>query len=310
MEKKVLAAVDGSLHSRRAIEYAGRMASMIPDLRLTLFHVQPGISQFLLEEARRRPKAGAALKQVLAKNAAAARQLLEKSRELAVRAGVPEAAVELVTLPRREGAAKDILDFAENGLFDALLIGRRGLSALQELFSGSVSANLCQNSRLVPVWLVDGEVRSQRILTAVDGSENSLKAIDHLAFMLSGSPRAEVAFLHVTPRLRDFCEIDLSLEHDARLETLVAEGDARCMDRFFAAALKKLAAAGIPRERLDVRTVAAVRNVGKAILAAAREGGFGTVVLGRRGINRSFFSGSVSNHVAQKLSKAAAWIIP
>jgi hypothetical protein len=42
-----------------------------------------------------------------------------------MRAGVAESAIELVTLPRRE-AGQDILDYVQNGLFDALLVGRRG----------------------------------------------------------------------------------------------------------------------------------------------------------------------------------------
>jgi hypothetical protein len=51
-------------------------------------------------------------------------------------------------------------------------------------------------------------------------------------------------------------------------------------------------------------------GVGDSILKAVREGGFGTMVLGRRGMNKAFFSGSVSNYVVQKLSDAALWIIP
>lgn len=310
MEKKVLAAVDGSLASRRALEYAGRMAAVLPGMRLTLLHIQPGISQFLQEEARRRPGATAALKQALQRHEDAARALLSECREAAVRAGVAADAIEAVTLPRRQGAAKDILDYAQNDLYDALLIGRRGVSGLQELLFGSVSSSLLQNSRLIPIWLVNGQVRSERILAAVDGSPSSFKAIDHLCFMLSGNPDCGITLLHVTPQLRDFCAIDFDGAPEAELESLVAQSDARCMDAFWPAARRKLAEAGIAEERIEIRTTEAPMKVGKAILKLVRQGGFGTVVLGRRGLNQSFFSGSVSNYVLERLDDAAAWIIP
>jgi nucleotide-binding universal stress UspA family protein len=53
MQKKILLAVDGSSPSRLAVDYAGRMNGLIQELTVTLFHVQPPISQFLLDEAKR-----------------------------------------------------------------------------------------------------------------------------------------------------------------------------------------------------------------------------------------------------------------
>jgi hypothetical protein len=51
-------------------------------------------------------------------------------------------------------------------------------------------------------------------------------------------------------------------------------------------------------------------DVGDAILEAARSKGFGTIVTGRRGVNRSFFGGSVSYAVSRKLADAALWLVP
>jgi hypothetical protein len=48
----------------------------------------------------------------------------------------------------------------------------------------------------------------KKILLAVDGSESALRAVDHMAFMLSGNPEVRFCFFHVTPRLKDCCEID------------------------------------------------------------------------------------------------------
>ena len=310
VEKKILLAVDDSTHSRQALAYAARMRQVVPGLSLTLFHSQPAVSQFLVDEARRHGTARAELNRVMARNAEAARALLDRSRELLVRAGVPEAAVESVSQPRQQGPAKDILDLAQHGLYDAVVVGRRGLGSLQRMVMGSVSVHLVENSQLIPVWLVDGEVRSERILAAVDGSADALRAVDHLAFMLSGNPEAVVRFFHVTPRLRDFCEVDFSEPEARALEALVADGDRRCMDDFFAAALGKLKATGFAERQIETRTASALIGVGETILEAARAEGFGTIVTGRRGANRSFFGGSVSHTVSRNIVDAALWMVP
>jgi hypothetical protein len=82
------------------------------------------------------------------------------------------------------------------------------------------------------------------------------------------------------------------------------------MDDFFAAALSKLRAAGFQQSQIETETGATLISVGETILKAARDGGFGTIVMGRRGMNKSFFGGKVSYAVSQKLSDAARWLVP
>lgn len=310
MEKKILVAVDDSPHSRQALAYAARLRGLIPTLGVTLFHSQPAVSQFLLDEAKRSAQARAELTRVARRNADAAQALLDRCRGLLARAGLPESSVDAVTQPRQQGVAKDVIDAAQHGLYDAVLVGRRGLGSMQQLVMGSVSAHVLEHSQVIPVWVVDGEVRSLRILAAVDGSAGSLRAVDHLAFMLSGAPEARVRFFHVTPRLRDFCEVDFTAAEAQPLEAAVAAGDRRCMDDFFGAALAKLSAAGIGERQIETRTEATLVDVGDAILEAARSDGFGTIVTGRRGVNRSFFGGSVSYAVSRKIADAALWLVP
>ena len=50
--------------------------------------------------------------------------------------------------------------------------------------------------------------------------------------------------------------------------------------------------------------------MGETILEAARAEGFGTIVTGRRGANRSFFGGSVSHTVSRNIADAALWLVP
>jgi nucleotide-binding universal stress UspA family protein len=309
VEKKVLLAVDDSLHSKNAVDYAVRVGAFARDLSYTLFYVQPSISQFLLEEARTSSQANAELKKVIRKNTAAARGILEKLKEQMVRSGVDAARIELETEPKALGRAKDIIERGQQGLFDAIVVGRRGLTRTQKFFMGSLTANLVEHSRVIPLWVVDGEVTAPGIILAVDGSESSLRAVDHLSFMLSGlPPENRITLFHVTPRAADTCVVDFE-ERDSAIDAVVTRGDRRCVDQFYAHAFKKFQEAGIAEAQIEVKTSRRGANIGKAILGEVQKGDYGTLVIGRRGISRAFFMGSVSRHVIEKFSGRALWIV-
>jgi nucleotide-binding universal stress UspA family protein len=189
-------------------------------------------------------------------------------------------------------------------------MGRRGLSGIRGAIMGSVSSNIIEHSKSTPVWLIDGEVDSSKILFAVDGSENSLKAVDHLALIMGNSPDIKILFFHVQPKISDFCPIDFEAVDSDRLEEIILQGDKKCIDQFFAHALKRLKEAGFEDNQIEVKTSKALLNPGKAIIEEAKQGNYGTILIGRRGINRAFFTGSVSHYVISQMSKRAIWIVP
>lgn len=86
------------------------------------------------------------------------------------------------------GVAKDILGYSAAGSFDAIIVGRRRISGLQAMITGSVSANIVDNAEVVPVRIIDAKVPSTKRMVAVDGSEISLRAIDHPAFIVGRAP--------------------------------------------------------------------------------------------------------------------------
>ncbi len=308
MKRKILIAVDDSIYSKYALTYAAKMASMSSKLHYTLFNVLPAISQYLLDEAKTDFKAKAELRKILQKNETKAKRFMENYKEHMVRLGIAEDRVEIVTQPKMMGHARDILERAQKNLFDAICIGRRGLTKLQETFSSSVTKKLLQHSQLIPVWVVDGDVKSNKLMAAVDGSESSLRAIDHLCFMLMGKEDVDITLFHVAAKAGDYCEIDFN-DVDGDLEKLVVEGDKRCVQNFFAHALQKFEEARIPKNRITIKEVTPRMNVGKTIVNEAVKGGYGTVVIGRRGISKSFFMGSVSEYVIDKFDNRALWLV-
>jgi nucleotide-binding universal stress UspA family protein len=310
MQKEIMIAVDDSRNSKIAVQYAVNIQRALTDVKFTVMHVQPTISQYLLDEAKSKPQAYAELEKVNRKNAEAAQRLLDQYKAQMVTAGVAEDRVQLKSQPRMLGVAKDILQAGTDGRFDALILGRRGLSGLQDMFIGSVSANIVNNSKDTPVWLIDEEGPSQNIMLAVDGSETSFRAVDHLAFIIGGNTDLKVSFFHVAPRLQDFCPVDFEdIDSDA-LEEIILQGDQHCIDQFYAHARKRLDEAGIQENQISFEAAEGVFRVGKAVLDEYRRGKFGTLVVGRRGVNKKFFTGSVSRYLINQFSEGALWVVP
>jgi nucleotide-binding universal stress UspA family protein len=205
--------------------------------------------------------------------------------------------------------ARDIIIRAETGRFDAIVVGRRGLTGLQQLFIGSLTAKLCEHTEIVPVWVVDGECRNDGFLVAVDGSANSLRAVDHLAFMVSGVPSVPITLLHVIPRFSDHCEIDFE-DTAGQAAAVLTRSDQRCLDRFAAKAVDRLKEAGLDSGSIDFKQVNRATGIGRAILEIARRQGLGTVVVGRRGSGGAFYHGRVCRYVMEKSAARTFWLVP
>lgn len=311
MKKRILIAVDDSTYSRKAVEYAAQMKDLVTDLSFILFNVQPTISDYLVNDSKRDAKASAALKEVIAKNKETSKELLEKYKSQMVKTGVDESAIELVTQPKVMGAAKDILVYAKNQLPDAIVLGRRGTSRLQEAFVGSIVNTVLEHASIVPIWAIDGNITSSKIMVAIDGSESSLNAVDHISYMVGNNPNAELTLLHVTPTLRDYCTIDFDKEKEGDIvDKVIARGDKQCVDDFYAHARQRFEAAGIRGDQISIKSVKSTINIGKTIVDEAKKGEYGIIVVGRKGMSDSFFMGSVSRYVVNKASNCAVWLVP
>ena len=310
MDKKIVIAVDDSRHSNNAVRYAAGIYEVLKEMKFTLMHVQPTISEYLLDEAKKSPQAYAELEKVIRKNSETAQGLLEKYKEQMMALSIAEADIQLKTQHRMLGVAKDILEFSVAGHFDAVIMGRRGLSGLGEVFIGSVSANVVNHSANTPVWLVDEKETSKDILVAVDGSENSLKAVDHLAFMIGENTDVKISFFHVAPKLKDFCAVDFGEIQTEALEEIIQKGDKECIDQFFSHAKKRLNEAGIQESQINFKVSEGLFRVGKAVLDEFQQGNLGTLVVGRRGMNRKFFTGSTSRYLINGFTEGALWVVP
>lgn len=308
MRKKILLAVDASIHSKQAVVYSVKMSSVIPDLYYTIFNVQKSISQFLLDEAEKNSKIREELSKVIKKNESSSLIVLEKYKELMVQMGIGSDRIEIVSRSKIDCAAKDILVFGQKTPYDAVVVGRRGVSRIQKTFMGSVTSNILEHCTAIPVWLVDGTVMPSKIMVAMDGSESSMRAVDHLCFMVGEHASVEIVLFHVISGIQKIGTGN-SIKNKKDVGKIISESIKQNMDQTLSIAKNQLKKAGLKESQIRVKISKRFLNPGKAIIDESEKGNYGTVVIGRSGISRSIFTGSVSRYVINHISSRALWIV-
>jgi nucleotide-binding universal stress UspA family protein len=312
--KKILLPVDDSIHSTHALHYMVMMSPVLQEFIYILFYVQPIISDYLKEEAKNEPQAFEKLKQLEENNARRGNQILKRHKDWLIELNVPEEKIRVSTQRRKEGVARDIINQAYRESADGITIGRRGLSTLHETFIGSTTKNVVEHSGDIPVCVVDGRISANEILLAVDGSTDSFKALEYLCGIFRLDPEVNLTLFHVQPSLRDCCGIDTAATHTPEEEQLVYQviekADRHCVDHFMDHALRQFKTKEIHEDRWKIKISPSKLNIGKTIVEEFRHGGYGTLVVGKRGVNKRFFMGSVSHYLVTHLENGALWIVP
>jgi len=309
MERKILVAVDGSSYSNNTLHYLGNLFGQVAGMKLHLFSVvscaslPPG-REWLGEQELINSLPNEAQKRL---RTARAYMLTAISRlgKLGVAAERITSEVRLA----RSTVADDILHEGRQGAYDAIVIGRRGLTKLSEMMLGSVSASLFEKAHNVPLWIVDGHIDSHKFLVPVDGSFCSLMAVDHLAHILAGSSHCRITLFHSTAMLSTVRTLDPQelFEHWGREW---CEEHLGRPDSLYHAPKQVLLESGIPEENISWLHTAKGIEAARQILRQALIDDYGTIVIGRRGeeVNKGIFRG-VSDRVVLMGEEVAIWIV-
>jgi nucleotide-binding universal stress UspA family protein len=306
-KRQILIAVDGSQHSLNATSYVAQTCHPAT-LRVTLMHVMPTAPETFwdLEKAEYFKSATGIYPNWKEERREMARTFLAKAKRSLVKAGVAESEVGVILQEREVGIARDILAQSAHG-YDAVVVARRGLGEFQESYLGSVSQKIVEGINDAPVWVVGGELRGKRILLAVDASENSGRAVDYVGSIVAET-KAEFTLFHV---VRRFSFLDDHTLQDHEIEGFWQEvkKDIPRMFRFYKTNLER---AGVDGARISTRANLDSASRTMDILQEAKEGGYGTIVMGRRGLSKvqEFLLGRVTNKVLQRAEKFAVWIVP
>lgn len=298
---RLLVALDGSEQAFEAVRYLSRLLRP-DDVEVTLFHVFANMPEYFWD-IEKQPEFRSRLQGIGAWAAAqeeAIRAHMDRAREVLLGAGLPERAVEARVQNRKVGVARDIVAEAERGDYDAVVVGRWGLGRLKDLVFGSVASKLVGRLVDIPLWVVGGSPSVEKVLIAVDGSAGSMKSVA-FAGAVMGEASCRFTLLHVirSPNEPLLDTGDDAVEPEPTVSVL------------FDGAMARLGRAGIAPGRIEAMCVRDVSSRAKAIVDEARSGGYGTIVVGRRGLSRveEFFIGRVSNKVVQLATDLAVLVV-
>jgi nucleotide-binding universal stress UspA family protein len=303
---KLLVAVDGSERALRTAKYLASMPAFF-NMQINLFNVFAGVPESYYD-LRREPasvNATAGLYSWEKLQRGQIEQHLQKCRNLLLSADYNPAKVRTTLQKRRVGIARDIIAESKKG-YSAVVLRRRGMGGLQGLILGSVALKLLNAIDSVPIIFAGRKTSHRRILIAVDGSENAMRAVDFVADTLSGFDYT-VGLVTV---LRSETQPERAVAVDGNLQKVMDEVEPE-VRRSLNQSQDKLIAAGFDGSKLTLEIVRGASSRAAAIVEVAEQGGFDTIVLGRRGLSRvqQFFAGRVSTKVLQIGRKHHVWIV-
>ena len=161
MVHNVLIAVDGSGNSLRAVEYAGRLFAPNPEARLVLFQILPAISRMILDkkeikiiDSRKTERPDLSGLYWRAEDEDKMNSFFAEARKVLVQAGVKSQQIKSKFGVKKLEIAEAILEEAELGKYDTLILGRRGLSRVREFFLGSITTKVVREARGCAVCVV------------------------------------------------------------------------------------------------------------------------------------------------------------
>jgi len=288
MEKHLLITVSEQQSKLYGARFVGNLFSSKKDIKLTLYYTVPRGPQVWTGERDHESVHEAEIQ--AKKNKNRGHKALRAAQDELMNMGFEEKQIETRLQLRMFSTAKDIIQEGAEGLYDAVVLGRRGLSRLEEAFDESVSKSVLGEKSNFPIWICrKPDPERKGVLVCVDGSEASKRIVDHVGFMLAKEKEHHVTLISVSNSAKKKEDLE-SVLSDAK-ESLVKNGF-----------LPEITKTRVLKDS----------NVAKAILREADNGRYSAVAVGRtgagKGILGKIFMGSVSTRLFRELEKSALWL--
>jgi nucleotide-binding universal stress UspA family protein len=309
MEKKILVAVDRSVYSSNSFNYLFNVFAGVPDISFHLLHIVSTTAASAGREWMHEQDLMQLISPQCRSQFESAERFMEEARERFEEKGFSPDRVSTEVRLSRMSVVKDILVEASKGLYDALVVGRRGSSKITDLLIGSVSSMLLDYSKDVPMWVIDGQIDSRKFLVPVNGTSQSLRAVDHLAFILRDNPHAEITLFNSTAIFAHSVPIHPEDFYQQWSKEWCDEHLTR-PDSLFHGPEQILRESGFPMDRVRRITTRKGLYPSRQIVRQALMGNYGTIVMGCRplGISKGVFK-SVTAKVFGMAQDVAIWVI-
>ena len=156
MEKRILVALDDSENAMRAVDFIA--THFTADCKITLFSVQqstekigdlksPELTPYFMAQQ-------SSFGTLEIQKKMRIEEAQKNAREKLMAAGVNEQDIIVKSELIKKGIARDIISEARSG-YGTVVIGRRGLSGIEEFFLGSVSQKVLHSLRAISIIIVN-----------------------------------------------------------------------------------------------------------------------------------------------------------
>ena len=283
MERNLLVTVSEKHDNLFGVRFLGSFFAHKEKMKITLLYLTPkppGRFESDPETELRTKKAEAT-----------GRKALNEAKKELLKLGFKEEQISVKLRTRRISKVNEIIQEGAEGKYDAVVLGRRGLSRLEQTFDESVTSSLFEQEWGFPLWICrKPDLERKNVLACVDGSDASHRMLDHVGFILGQARYQNVTLLAISNKgnVGDKSAEDIIIKSK---EMLVADG--------------------ISEERIRSKIIPEA-NAGKAIMKEAGSEHFAAVAVGRTGKAMGFlkkmFVGSVSRTLFQELEGASLWL--
>ena len=293
-KKKILIGMDGSDRAFETVKYVSKIPSF-QKYHVVLLNVFSKIPEAYWD-LEKEPQLKRKVTHVRAWEVQREKEIkdyMEKARQLLMEAGFPLDSVKVKIGERGEGIARDMIKEAKRG-YRAVVVGRRGMSRLKDLILGGVTTKLFERVTFAPLLLIGKNSSPDKVLVALDGSENSMRGVDYVGITLKDS--GFKIRLHHVIRGKDKDYI---------------ENAKKVINEFFDEAKERLEKSGFKPNQVSTKIITGKESRAGTIVEKARKEGYGTIVLGRRGHSerKEFSMGRVTNKVVYMAKGLAVWVV-
>ncbi|MCF8067080.1 MAG: universal stress protein [Desulfobacterales bacterium] len=297
---KILIAIDGSNQAFNAVRYIGGL--MPPsETKVVLFHVKSDVSDAYwgLESDVDVRTSMTELHSWHAEQDRNVSEFMEEAKAILLEAGFSEDGIELKIQQKKVGIARDIiLESREN--YNAVVVGRTGLSKLKDIFFGSIASRVLGKIREIPLIVVSETPKANKLLVAFDdsaGTRRSLAAVESLV----DKSRVEMFLCHVIVPPGVYPsegEAEWVAENKEDIRPLMNETRAG------------LIASGFPENMISGDVLIHDESRAEAIIDKSASAGYDTIVTGHRGLTfmERFMLGRVGEKIFKVAKNKAVWI--
>ncbi|MGV8074615.1 MAG: universal stress protein [Syntrophobacteraceae bacterium] len=315
--KRILVSVDGSQHALDAVHYVSKILSP-QESEIILFHVITKVPESFWD-LEKEPAYHYRIANVCSWEAQQEKMinvLMAEFRQVLLDAGFPEEAVTVKIQGRKIGIARDITAESLEG-YDAVVVGRKGLSQVKDLVLGSTADRLMGKLLHIPMWIVGNKPYAGKLLLPVDASEGAMQAVTYVSQIVDKHSVSEITLFHAIRGMDvllqgfgDAFALAYEQEWIERAERDQAEAEKE-IEPTIDEAKRRLLSAGFDPSQVKQAIVKGVGSRPGAIIEEAQRAGIDTIVVGRRGLSKiqEFFIGRVSKKVVHLAREQTVWIV-